>query len=142
MDMSFQGLVTFPIKFVRFQLVKDYVPKKGMNANLNMGDVFFAYTTGDATKRFDTIGDALTALAADKNRPEGARVYVNSDYYDPEEAAELDLAPYVYKRAGHEAGWRVQFLTEATVAATNGKKPKAKKAKKAKKATKKATNLY
>jgi hypothetical protein len=149
MDMSFQGLVPFPATVVKLAFVDDYVPGKGKFAGQDMGPVCFMNTSGKDKIPHANVADAIKAVIKSRDSggkdalPDDVRVYVDNGYHSPEDALALDLSPYVYKFKDFNPGYKVQFLTEATVAKTNSKKAKAKSAKKAVKATtKKGQRLY
>jgi len=142
-DLSFQGLVPAPVTVVKLAYVPDFVPKKGPNVGKSMGPVCFMNTSGQDKVPFASVADAIEAVI--KHRDSGkkdafhedVRVYVDNGYHTPEDALELDLSPYQYKYKDYAPGFQIQFLTDASVIATNSKKPKVKSAKKAAKATKK-----
>jgi hypothetical protein len=148
-DLSFQGLVPFPATVVKLAFEPDYTPGKGKFAGQNMGPVVFMNTTGKDKIPHASVADAIKAVIKSRDGggkdalPTDVQVYVDNGYHSPEDALALDLSPYVYKFNGYAPGYKVQFLTDATVLATNSKKGKHKNAKKAVKATtKKGQRLY
>ena len=108
-----RGLVPAPNapSFVVLNFNEDYVTRKG-EAH---GPVVFLNTfhKDPANPRIEH-DDANAAIAAAKasDMPKGTKVYVNKSYMTLAQAAKLDVQPYVYKHAGRNAGWKVQFWTE------------------------------
>ncbi len=113
MNNHLSGLVPTPKapKFVVLNFNEDYVTRKG-EAH---GSVVFlnTYHADKANPKVEHK-DANAAIAAAKasDMPKGTKVYVNGSYMTLAQASKLDIRPYVFKRAGMEAGWKVQWWTE------------------------------
>jgi|TARA_R100000789_G_scaffold94367_1_gene94129 hypothetical protein len=145
MDMSFQGLVSFPTTVIKLGYNPAFVPKRGPNAGTLMGPVLFINTSGAGKVPHPDVKSAIKAAINDRDSgkkdclPADVTIYIDEQYLSLEDALDLDVSPYVFKNEGYNPGWQVQFLTDGTVAKTNGaQKSKGKKATKAvKKAVKK-----
>ena len=146
MDNQLSGLVPAQKapKFVVLNFHEDYVTRKG-EAH---GPVVFlnTYHVDKANPRIEHE-DANAAIAAAKasDMLKGTKVYVNGSYVTLAQASKLDIQPYVYKRAGLDAGWKVQWWTEEGADEYNfarSKRTKAAAKPAPKKAKRKNAKLY